>query len=172
MISPPAVHACRVHACRECLDANTVRSRTRALTQTPPDLASLWFGFSWLPPALTRGVHESGKVLYARCNRLAPPSLQCNRLAPHLLTCYRPRSIGMMEPLLTLEQRKNPAWLSWLAHVELSNFCLQHEFRRSDVERAKVLVSKYRTAYSKVPEYAGWTKPKHHFLDHLWLYLL
>jgi hypothetical protein len=77
----------------------------------------------------------------------------------------------MIEPLLNVPQRESPVWLSWLAHVELTNFLLQHEFRRSDIERTKVLVSKYRTAYSKVPEYAGWTKPKHHFLDHLHLYL-
>jgi hypothetical protein len=80
-------------------------------------------------------------------------------------------SLDILGPLLSDEARSSEAWLSWVAHVNLLSFCLKHEFSRADRDRVEELVQTYLKAFRAVPQYAGWEKPKHHFLLHLRKYL-
>ena len=55
--------------------------------------------------------------------------------------------------------------------MRLLTFCLQHEFEADAVERTDELVKRYLDLFAAVPQYAGFDKPKHHFLKHLSKYL-
>lgn len=81
------------------------------------------------------------------------------------------RSIDILAPLLSETWRASPAWKSWVAHVRLLTFCLQHEFELTDVQTCDTLVSTYLGLFRAVPQYKGYEKPKHHFLIHLSKYL-
>ena len=77
------------------------------------------------------------------------------------------RSIHILEPLLTEEMRRHPAWSSWVKLVELFALVIQHELNVTDIKRIDDLQFEYIELFNKVPEYAGLYRPKHHFLSHL-----
>ena len=77
------------------------------------------------------------------------------------------RSVEILSPLLTDQMRAHPAWASWVKLVELFTMCIKHELDVSDIERIDDLQIEYVTLFLAVPEYAGFYRPKHHFLTHL-----
>ena len=82
------------------------------------------------------------------------------------------RSVSIVDPLLTDDARKSPVWRSWLQHVALVTFCLQHEFVwPRDKQVCNTLVHAYLDAFDAVPHYAGFQIPKHHIIKHLAKYL-
>ena len=83
--------------------------------------------------------------------------------------CMSPcaRSVAILEPLLTDAMRTHPAWASWVKLVELFSLCIQHELHVDDSKRIDDLQLEYITLFLQVPQYAGFYRPKHHFLSHL-----
>lgn len=74
----------------------------------------------------------------------------------------------MFEPLLSGTARDEPEWKSWVAHVTLVTFCLQHEYRWPEDGRVcELLVDRYLAAFDAVPGYAGFHIYKHHAVKHL-----
>lgn len=74
----------------------------------------------------------------------------------------------MFESLLSEAARQLPEWKSWVAHVTLVTFCLQHEYRwPEDGKVCERLVSNYLVAYDAVPDYTGHHIYKHHVVKHL-----
>ena len=66
----------------------------------------------------------------------------------------------MLQPLLTEEMRRHPAWASWVKLVELWSLVLQHELEVSDmIQRIDDLQYEYTELFAQVPEYAGLYRP-------------
>ena len=74
----------------------------------------------------------------------------CNVLC---LSCAR--SIEILDPLLSEEMRRSPAWASWVALVELWSVVVQHSLTAADVERIDDLQLKHSALFDQVPEYSG-----------------
>ena len=85
-----------------------------------------------------------------------------------LTTCPPPAcSIKVLEPLLTEPMRAHPAWASWVKLVQLFTLAVQHELKVTDIELLDDYQVEHATLFAAVPEYAGLSRPKHHFLTHL-----
>ena len=69
-------------------------------------------------------------------------------------------SLTVFEGLLTVEQRKHPAWLSWLLHREVFIMCIQQEFKRIDAEVLKKKIDAYLEAFEKVCLYIALTRSR------------
>ena len=65
------------------------------------------------------------------------------------------------------EGRMHPAWLSWMAHVDVVNKVLQHVFVPDDAAHLTRLIERHAELFDQVEEYVGLTRPKHHMQDHL-----
>ena len=84
--------------------------------------------------------------------RVAPARLPClNSLPQSHPICLR--SISMIDPLLTDAKRSRPEWISWLAHVRLLTFCLQHSFTKDDLGVCDRLAEEYFAKFTLVPSY-------------------
>ena len=75
-------------------------------------------------------------------------------------------SIAILSPLLTDEMRRHPAWASWCKLVEFTALFVQPSFSLDDVERLDDLQLEHADLFDAVPEYAGFKRPKHHFMAH------
>ena len=86
-----------------------------------------------------------------------------------MLTTFPPPacSIKVLEPLLTEPMRAHPAWASWVKLVQLFTLAVQHELKVTDIELLDDYQVEHATLFAAVPEYAGLSRPKHHFLTHL-----
>jgi hypothetical protein len=73
----------------------------------------------------------------------------------------------VLEPVLTPEMRRHPAWRCWLKLVELYSHTILHKFSVKLVKRIDDLQLEYSALYDAVAEYSGLKRPKHHFLTHL-----
>ena len=68
----------------------------------------------------------------------------CTCDLPLILSPVCPYSISVFEPLLSNEAQQLPEWKSWVAHVTLVTFCLQHEYRwPEDGKVCTLLVDRY-----------------------------
>ena len=77
------------------------------------------------------------------------------------------RSVALLTPLLTAEMRAHPAWRCWVKLVEVHSVFILHELTVSDIERLDDLQLEHAERFANVPEYAGLTRPKLHFLSHI-----
>jgi hypothetical protein len=84
-----------------------------------------------------------------------------------LFCCPPARSIQIIDPLLTPEQRARPSWRSWRTLVELYALVVQFEFTDADIKRIDDLVLEHSALFDAVPVYNGLKRPKHHFMCHL-----
>ena len=59
----------------------------------------------------------------------------CNRSPCGLCVCVScAHSIQILDPLLSDEMRRSPAWASWVALVELWSKVVQHALKAEDVD--------------------------------------
>lgn len=84
------------------------------------------------------------------------------------------RSVAVLEPLLARHgehvPRTDPAWQSWLAHVEYVKMSMRYSFRRSqELPAMSAAIKKHHERYQMVPQYKGLMKPKNHATTHLGL---
>lgn len=77
------------------------------------------------------------------------------------------RSPAVLDPILTQEMRKHPAWSCWCDLVALFTFLQKREFDVTDIERIDDMQLAYTASFDRVPEFRGLARPKHHFLTHL-----
>lgn len=80
-------------------------------------------------------------------------------------------SIPIIESLIGEDLRAkfaaDPAWKSWIAHVEYVKLGLSHSLNRStSIPLMAQLVKKHHQLYQDVPEYKGFMKPKNHMALH------
>lgn len=77
------------------------------------------------------------------------------------------RSIDLIEPLLTHQERGRSSWISWKAHVRLATFSLRFSYdRTSDGDHLDMLVKDYDAKFHRAYP-APYRKPKHHRTKHL-----
>ena len=75
--------------------------------------------------------------------------------------------MALLTPLLTAEMRAHPAWRCWVKLVEVHSVFILHELTVSDIERLDDLQLEHAERFANVPDYAGLTRPKLHFLSHI-----
>ena len=56
-------------------------------------------------------------------------------------------SLDILRAVLPKQAMESAHWKSWVAHVKLLTFCLQHTFERSDLTRVDELVAEYMAAF-------------------------
>ena len=132
------------------LDLDHLNAGIRSYPDFPPDVR-------------VPGVHAS--VADRKFGRPLPDATL--RMSGSVIIHFALASVFILEPLLTAEMKAHPAWACWCKHAQLLSVCLQHELEVDDVKVIDDLQLEHARLFDAVPEYAGFQKPKHHFLVHL-----
>ena len=72
-------------------------------------------------------------------------------------------SINLLQPLLSVEARQDPVWLSWVACVDMTVMMQRSQFSEADVLELDRRIYHHQTLFCLVPEYKLLWKPKHQF---------
>ena len=133
----------------------------------PPLHAALKDGVTGGKPKPEKTLRMSGAECIHFAQHRCAPRTHPARPAPVTPLPPGGRSVALLTPLLTAEMRAHPAWGCWVKLVEVHSVFILHELTVSDIERLDDLQLEHAERFANVPEYAGMTRPKLHFLSHI-----
>jgi hypothetical protein len=61
--------------------------------------------------------------------------------------------VELIEPILPKQHVRDPAWLSWKAHVAMFELALSPSFSEEEIIELDDLITTHQELYAKVPNY-------------------
>ena len=102
----------------------------------------------WASPIMYLCTYHTYVHTYVPMYLSLPMYLSC-------VPCLPMRSIAIIEPLLSAEQRLLPEWVCWCKHVELVTMAVQHSISRADLDKIDKLVEEHGKLFDEVRAHAS-----------------